>query len=74
MSLALAAKNGLSAMCSSPSNGIAIVADLRQVADEGRAVLAQPLARDRRRADRRRRQPRRGAAAAARVAQAVLVQ
>ena len=74
MSLALAAKNGLSATCCQPSKGIARSPICRHVAGERRsAVLAQPLARDRRRADGRCREARRRAAAAARVAQAVLV-
>ena len=51
MSLALAAKNGLFGTCSMPSNGIAIVADLRHVAGEGacRSARAATCARSPRR-------------------------
>ncbi len=75
MSLALAAKNGLSSMCSLALERDHDLADLRQVGDEARAVLQlQPLAGNRGRRDRRRGEPCRRPAAAARIAKAVLVQ
>ena len=50
MSLALAAKNGLFGTCSKPSNGIAIVPIcVMWPAKVAPHLLAQPLARDRRR-------------------------